>query len=154
MDILANDWDEQIANLRVSLLDTTKNGNVSIVANKLEYIADTDFEGLDTCSYLICDRYVYCDTGYVYLKIQNVVGVSEISISSISFYPNPTNGIVKIAGLSNEISALRVLNIRGEAIEIPLNTENEFDLSDASNGVYFISISTAHKTITKRIIKQ
>ncbi|MFQ3326007.1 MAG: hypothetical protein ACJASM_001564 [Salibacteraceae bacterium] len=153
LDILANDWDEQIANLRVSLLDTTKNGNVSIVANKLEYIADTDFEGLDTCSYLICDLYGYCDTGYVYLKIQNVVGVSEISISSISFYPNPTNGIVKIAGLSNEITALRVLNIRGEAIETALNTENEFDLSEASNGVYFISISTANKTITKRIIK-
>jgi hypothetical protein len=154
LDILANDWDEQIGSLRVSLLDTTKNGNVAMVGNKLEYIADTGFEGLDTCSYLICDLYGYCDTGYVYLKIQNLVGVSEVSLSSVSFYPNPTNGIVKIAGLSNEISALRVLNIRGEAIEIPLNTENEFDLSDASNGVYFISISTAHKTFTKRIIKQ
>ena len=155
LDILSNDWDELIETIRVSVLDTAKHGNVSIVSKKLEYISNVGFQGLDTCSYLICDLFGACDTGYVYLKIENALSVSEKLISNISLYPNPSSGLIKIEGIdSSKPDLIRVLNSQGKQINVAINSDNEIDITEFPDGVYIISLSTADTVITKRIVKQ
>ena len=60
-----------------------------------------------------------------------------------SVYPNPTTGIVTIPNYNGDIRAIQVFDIAGKVVN-QLSTSNiEVDLSDLSNGVYFLRIEDA-----------
>jgi hypothetical protein len=67
-------------------------------------------------------------------------------------YPNPTNGNLFI-NTSEKIISISVFNIIGK--EVIANAENNnsvLNLSQLSNGVYFISISTEKGVLTSKIV--
>jgi len=66
----------------------------------------------------------------------------------ILVFPNPTSGkfIVKSKG----IEKIEILNTKGTQIYI--GKEKEIDLSQESNGIYFIKVTTDKQTITKKLI--
>ncbi len=153
IDILDNDLDEVKSDLRVSLLDTAKNGNASIVSKQLEYISNTGFEGADTVSYLICDLYGACDTGWVYITIKNATGIEAYVNSKASVYPNPTKNQVQVKGLTKTIISVDLISITGEQIPVEI-VENKIDLSEFDSGIYFLSISMETETQMVKVIKQ
>ena len=71
---------------------------------------------------------------------------------NISIYPNPTKGKLFISS-SERIISISASNIVGEKIisNIKFNN-NTLELSKLNNGIYFINISTAKGTTTKKII--
>ena len=76
--------------------------------------------------------------------------VDEAEAEAVSVYPNPVNDqlIVKAENLQK----VEVYNIVGQQVMV---TENEVvDMSALTEGIYFIRINAAGKTVTKRIVKQ
>ncbi len=79
------------------------------------------------------------------------VGITENhTISNVRMYPNPTKGIIRVEGLSNK-SQITVTNILGETMLKVTNT-NTIDLSNYTNGVYFITVNTGNNVVTEKII--
>lgn len=74
---------------------------------------------------------------------------STSSATAVSIYPNPTSGIITVKG--KEGSQIQVFNSIGELIlSTELKNETiELDLSNQSNGIYFIRVGSA----TNKIIK-
>ena len=72
--------------------------------------------------------------------------------NGINIYPNPTTGKVFIEG--ENINFIEVLNVNGQTIytkQVNANTTN-IDLSNKTNGIYFIKIRNNNTVLTYKII--
>ncbi|MGL1888111.1 MAG: CotH kinase family protein [Reichenbachiella sp.] len=78
---------------------------------------------------------------------------SSDSADEIILYPNPTNSIINIRGAVT-IQEITITNIEGEIIyeERPNSMNHNIDLSDRSNGLYFIRIKQGDKVVVKKIL--
>ena len=72
-------------------------------------------------------------------------------------YPNPSNGqvIVKMVNPGEE-NEIKVINIMGEIILKQTTTSQlvTLDLTDSSNGIYFISVRNSNGTATIKQMKE
>ena len=86
--------------------------------------------------------------------INNPVGLNESTITEklITVYPNPTNGLVLIEIPNQTIQNIKVYDLQGQLIKETI--ENQFDLSNVSNGTYFIKAKTKQATYDYKLIKQ
>ncbi|MFK5857474.1 MAG: T9SS type A sorting domain-containing protein [Bacteroidota bacterium] len=79
-----------------------------------------------------------------------LTGIGDNQANAVRVYPNPSAGIVNIAGADN--SKVTVYNTTGMLVAEYNNfTERTIDLSAQANGIYFIKVSTDSFVITKRI---
>ncbi|PCJ26531.1 MAG: hypothetical protein COA97_05490 [Flavobacteriales bacterium] len=86
--------------------------------------------------------------------IQCLVGIDELSSSSISIHPNPTNGQITIS-LEENTGILTIRNYLGQLVLSENFNGKEFQLNfDVPQGIYFLQLETNGKVITKKIIKQ
>ncbi len=83
------------------------------------------------------------------------LGISDLEIENIHWlYPNPTQAIVNISNLQEDISLIKVYNTLGELVKTS-NNSTMIDLSKVPNGVYFVTIETQlGNQINTRIIKK
>jgi len=82
-----------------------------------------------------------------------VVNLKEISKTDISIYPNPTTGIFTVE--TEDVYEITITDISGKVIsQIPNVTNSKLDLSNQSNGIYFIKFQNNEHTETLKIIKQ
>jgi hypothetical protein len=83
-------------------------------------------------------------------------GVEETdSQTSISVYPNPSNGKIQLTSNTQvENAQVEIYNVLGEKIfQTIINTASStIDISDKPNGVYFISITTEAEAFTQKIV--
>ena len=88
----------------------------------------------------------------VYLYDENIVSSVEDIIANIDVFPNPTKGIVYF-DLDKEYQ-IKVVNVLGEEIlSKQLNiTENTIDLTEFSDGIYYIKFYNDKFIETKKII--
>jgi hypothetical protein len=77
----------------------------------------------------------------------------------LSIYPNPTNGKFSIqSSVQDAVTKIRVLTIEGKQVKsFHFNTKEElinhdFDLSDLTSGIYFISMKNKYGLGTKKLI--
>lgn len=71
-----------------------------------------------------------------------------------NIYPNPNNGIFTIVG-DNSSAVVNVYNITGENVyqeNISSLSNNEINISNLNKGVYFVKLSNANNTITKKVV--
>jgi hypothetical protein len=73
---------------------------------------------------------------------------------NISLYPNPTSHQLTITTNQLTINKVSITDITGKTIQTIKSNTNVIDVSDLSNGVYFINISTEKGSITKKFLKQ
>ena len=75
--------------------------------------------------------------------------------SSISLYPNPTNGAVNISSNFN-IKSVELYDVQGRILEtsIEQNSNIKFDISEKQNGVYFLKINSENGSKEEKIIKE
>lgn len=151
IDVLANDVDEKKTDLRISLLDTAKNGKASVVNKEIEYISDNGFLGQDTLSYLVCDLFGECDTGFVYITIKNEVGLEFQVIKQVSIYPNPTSGLIIIDGI-NKNTQITLTDINGQIMPTEVNG-NTLSIKELKAGIYFMNLQSEGNLQVHRIIK-
>jgi len=82
-------------------------------------------------------------------------GIHELNINSaITLQPNPTNGITTITS-KYEMQKVEIINIAGQTLlsELAANKVHQLNLTDFSEGIYFVKLSYANgQNITKKII--
>lgn len=83
--------------------------------------------------------------GCTYTAVEEIQGNE-----TVSFYPNPTNGIVNVEG--HDIIEVKVYNALGQLVKE--TKDDVLDLSDQEAGIYIIKVITPSETITKQIIKK
>ena len=84
-------------------------------------------------------------------------GVTENLFENyFSMYPSPSKGLLNI-DMKNEIefTSMDIYNITGQLVakfENQLQSKNVFDLSNQSNGLYFVRINTAKGVFSKSFV--
>jgi hypothetical protein len=80
------------------------------------------------------------------------VDINEYQSNNLHIYPNPTTGDLFISS-NIKINNISVYNIIGKEVISDAKTNNNLlDISQLSNGVYFIKISVNNTTVTKKIV--
>jgi len=122
-------------------------GTMLTVGNNQELTVD--FIPTDVQNYLNAQKSVF-------INVIDNVGVSEISNSKISIYPNPTKGKVSIDFGGNVSNVkIAIVNSIGQVVaEIKLQdaVNYSYDFGNYPKGIYEIVISLQSKTITKRVV--
>ncbi|MBO7490185.1 MAG: choice-of-anchor J domain-containing protein [Bacteroidales bacterium] len=78
------------------------------------------------------------------------VGLDNAEEINLSVYPNPTTGIVTVDG--EGIKNVEVMDMSGRMV---MNTNNRtVDMTNLSNGIYMMRISTEKGTFTQKIVKK
>ena len=88
--------------------------------------------------------------------------VSDLELEEINFFPNPSNGVFTLNFDTAERGdiTLNIYDQRGNTVykemlaDFEGNYVNEIDISDRSNGAYYLQIIQNAKTLNKKIIKQ
>ncbi len=81
----------------------------------------------------------------------NKVGIVDPVELDVAIYPNPTNGLINVVGVSS--GTVSVLNNLGQTVHSENLTSNHqsIDLSRLPNGVYVLHLRTEKATAVKRI---
>jgi ELWxxDGT repeat protein len=76
----------------------------------------------------------------------------DLNETSISLFPNPTSTYFEIES-TEMISKVNVYSIQGQVVK-SFEPQSHYDISDLSNGMYFVKIQANNSEVTKEIIKQ
>ena len=72
--------------------------------------------------------------------------------NSVSVYPNPSDSRINI-NCNNAIKSIEVYDVQGRILETIINSKNIIDISEKSNGIYFLKINTDKGSKVEKIIK-
>ncbi|MBV1924349.1 MAG: T9SS type A sorting domain-containing protein, partial [Flavobacteriaceae bacterium] len=92
--------------------------------------------------------------------VDEVAGVEDLlSQDQVSVYPNPTNSEINIIVQQQVEADIRIFDVLGKLMvyqaDIDLgNTNHTIDVSNFTNGIYFVRINSNAGTITKKIMKK
>jgi hypothetical protein len=82
---------------------------------------------------------------------QGITAINQISNNStIKIYPNPANNKITID--ANDVVDIKLFDVLGN--EITSVKQNQIDVSNFNDGVYFIQVQTSTGTTTQKIIVQ
>jgi hypothetical protein len=87
------------------------------------------------------------------------LSVEGFNTSDVELYPNPTNGLINIAGTDiSNIKEISIFNQLGQKV-MKLNASqlnnNSFDISDLNTGVYFVQLKDdSNNSKTMKIVKE
>lgn len=89
------------------------------------------------------------------VTVNDMVGTAETIYSSISVYPNPTNGILYLNTSGAEVLNVKVFDLTGNLLmdKTDLN-DNAIDISLFYSGIYIVNIISDHECLTTRIVKE
>uniref|UniRef100_UPI00375224C1 T9SS type A sorting domain-containing protein n=1 Tax=Flavobacterium sp. TaxID=239 RepID=UPI00375224C1 len=95
------------------------------------------------------------DTGMANTTFQSLNNSSFEKDNSISVYPNPANSIVNIKANSN-LKSIELYDVQGRILQTKLvNVTNEIiDISNQSNGIYFLKITSDDGVKVEQIVKE
>ena len=100
---------------------------------------------LTSCNGNCCD-----DTS---MLIGVVSGITELDLNkSISIYPNPTNNTLFITSTSQQLQTLAVYNLSGQKL-LEQSFTPQIDVTNLTNGVYFIEVKSKEDLVRKRFLK-
>ena len=106
---------------------------------------------------LDCDSppaaYLYDEHQYYVHFYYSPTGINEMDDSSVSLYPNPTTGMLKVK--SKSIQSVAVYNLMGQQVyEIDaVGDEVSLDLKGLCNGMYLLMVQTIDGVHAKKVSK-
>jgi len=122
----------------------------------------TQTVGLQTGKYKYCVTPVYpftCTFEEECFEIDIEVGIKYYA-SNLHIYPNPTNSELRITNYELRITDVKIFDVMGKmqkcrkAEKQNFEREMVIDISNLSNGIYFVDITTEKGIVTKKVIKQ
>jgi hypothetical protein len=86
---------------------------------------------------------------------QNALNIGSNEINNLRIYPNPTKNIIHVS-CDELITGYKICNISGQKLqEMKTNfNEENIDISNYANGIYFITIQANDKNKVVKIIKE
>jgi hypothetical protein len=94
---------------------------------------------------------------YEILILDSITGLNNMNqLKNITIYPNLTSGIITVdMGQTVENAQLNVVDVTGKQVEhLKLNATQvqSIDLTNLSDGIYYVSISTANEVVSNKIV--
>jgi hypothetical protein len=85
----------------------------------------------------------------------NGLGNNSFNSSNFSYYPNPVKDILNLS-YNQEISFVEVFNLLGQKVSSNAINANQgqVDMSNFSNGVYLVKVTSNNQVKTIRVIKE
>lgn len=86
---------------------------------------------------------------------QSTTSIEDEDLGQISVYPNPTNGMLNIyIEQPEQFEMIEVRNLNGQLIFTSnVQSNSSIDMSDFSNGIYYVRLVSGIKTINHKIVK-
>ena len=78
--------------------------------------------------------------------------LSDLNSNDVSLFPNPTKDIITISSSVKPIK-IELIDVNGKLIS-ESHTSETIDLTELSEGIYFVKIFTATNCIVKKVIKE
>jgi len=116
-------------------------------------IAFTDIDGDNDPDLIITG---YNGSGYISKMYSNsaIVGLLEgMKSIELPIYPNPTTTQLTI-NTTEQIKSINILDVSGKTVKIITPSNNTINVSDLTNGIYFLQIETENGIVTNRFIKE
>ncbi|MCC6183011.1 MAG: T9SS type A sorting domain-containing protein [Bacteroidia bacterium] len=141
---------------------TAQGGEQYITIGNFNSNANTDTINSGTNNPIPFDNgtaYYYVDSVSLYdsLDYALITNIKKMEdMVNVKLYPNPTTSKLKLSiqNLKNEQLSIKITDVLGREIKT-LEYEEEIDLSDLENGIYFLSFYQNKQVLTtKKIIKQ
>jgi hypothetical protein len=84
---------------------------------------------------------------------QGTLGVQENEIAGLQVYPNPvTNGILNITTDNNDTKSVILFDVLGKQVINTTVTDQPINVASLNRGVYFVKITEAGKTATRKLV--
>lgn len=91
--------------------------------------------------------------GQVRVFKDSALSVDDYNLNTIiSIYPNPTSNHFEIE-TTQTLDKVEVYSLQGQLVK-SFASQNRYDISDLSSGMYFVKVEANGNSISKRIIKQ
>ena len=91
------------------------------------------------------------------LRLSHLSDIKEIiHDSSINIYPNPTSDIINVESVNFKFRQAQIVNAQGQIInrfEVTDKDIHNFDVSNYTNGVYYIIFESENNLVIKKFIK-
>ena len=81
-----------------------------------------------------------------------IVGVTDISQTPLSVYPNPTTGLIQISDATAE--RVDVFDNMGRLVQTYGQATQELDLTSLPAGLYILKMHVGEEVISARVIKE
>jgi len=145
-------YNTQLTNLNI------KNGNNSNIETMLAFdnpnliCIQVDDEN---ATYPICDLNIpyngWCKDNWAAYNENCNLGIEDYLQNSFTIFPNPTQDILFIES-HHPIENVKVYNLQGQLIKEVLS--KIVDVSQLTNGLYFVQVAYEGKSVTKKFIKE
>ena len=81
------------------------------------------------------------------------VGLNENTLTGVSVYPNPSEGVITVTNDNNTVNSIEVNDMLGKVIySSSASASTTIDLSSAGTGVYLVKVSNETGSMVERVI--
>jgi hypothetical protein len=138
----------EISFSRASLPDTTIRFSISANQNQFLLPNLADITSMNTID---PENWVINKVGTLVHDTAFVAGIDESNLSTLNIYPNPTNGLISISGISGNYS-LVVFDNTGKELK-RIKKTSTVDLSEFSSGHYLLKVIDENgNSVVKNIV--
>jgi hypothetical protein len=81
-------------------------------------------------------------------------GIAGIERVSVEIYPNPVKDMLQIENGEQRINRIEIVDLSGKVIFQSNSLRNQINVSDLSQGIYFVKLETEKGTVTKKFVKE
>ena|SRR5690554_373136 len=121
-------------------------------------ITTPDLAGKYTYTYKIEEDSICFDEAKLTIDVQNCdyLSVQKNILENVSIYPNPTNDLINIKGLSGGEYQITILDLSGRVVQATktFTSNTTLNLSGIQNGIYLARITKDNAEQVTRIVKQ
>ena len=73
----------------------------------------------------------------------------------LNIYPNPTSNLLHIEASQTDISRVEIFDVQGKRVmQVSPANLSEIDVSQLTNGMYFLKLSTSNGELTRKFVKK
>lgn len=108
--------------------------------NRLVIIPDFESRSQDNISY------------YDEVSFSSVAGFQNVFFNSLKLVPNPAKNWVQISGDFDAITAVKIFDVQGKLVKEIISFQDQINISELKAGLYFVQITAANKTTSKKLV--
>lgn len=112
--------------------------------------------GTETITYSYTDGTTTCsNTATNTINVDECLGLTDNEITTVSVYPNPTDGKLTLSNVTGNTS-FKVVSVSGQVVlsGVVSATTNTIDLSSFENGIYVLQLTQEQGLQSVRIVKK
>ena len=83
----------------------------------------------------------------------DAAGVEQFFNDDIVLFPNPSEGIINITGLTQP-AVVKIYSIQGQLLKSFKQVENTIDILDLKPGIYILNLREGNQILVRKVVKE